>query len=95
VSIVKPPEIKSVWLVTSGRVRVKRYYIHNDGDVSIVEAMGTVHGSRLYDVTLDRDGNTCTCDYGRNHSHLPKDSHSHDTALRIEVERQDRREQND
>jgi len=91
---VKPPELKSVWFVTSGRVNVRgetwEGEIHDDGTRTerLRSATGTVRsGDNLYEVTIDADGNTCTCDYGRNHSFLPRDSHSHDEALRIEVER--------
>lgn len=91
---MKPPELKSVWFVTSGRVHVLAEEwegeIHDDGTrlERLRSASGTVRsGDNLYEVTIADDGNTCTCDYGRNHSYLPKDSHSHDEALRIEAER--------
>ena len=88
---MRKPDEKAVIFVTGGAVRVATYQWV---DGMLMAASGTVRsGNNTYQVTVDIDGNTCTCHYGQNRTHLEPDSHSHDTALRIAATRLHKEEQ--
>ncbi len=87
------PERKAVTIVTRGAVDISSCSWETcDGVKRIRHALGLVtSGENIYTVTIDStDGNTCTCHYGQARTHLATDSHSHDTALRIAAERENK-----